>query len=410
MSDATRCRSCHGDRVRQFLSLGDLPLPDAFLRHDQLEESEPRFPLDVAFCEQCSLVQLLGDVPAEQMFVDNYLYFSSYSDLILEHSRIHAEGLIERYQLDERSLVVELASNDGYLLRNFADAHVPVLGIDPAPEPAAAARELGIETIQEFFGLDLARRLVAGGQRADVIIANNVMAHVPDLNDFVAGIAALLTDDGVVTVENPWVGALIAEGQFDTIYHEHVCYYSTHAVEHLARRHGLFVNDVEEFPGIHGGTLRWHLSRTDARSDRLAAHLEAEERGGITTFSHFEDFGAQVEAIRTALRSLLTGLKDRGHSIAAYGAAAKGTVMLNYVGIDRNLVDFVVDRNVHKHGHFMPGVHIPILDAQELLERNPDYTLILAWNFTDEIIAQQAEYVRRGGRFIRPVPRPEVLQ
>lgn len=404
-----RCRSCGGSNLTQFLQLGDLPLPDAFLRADQLDTGEETFhPLDVAFCHDCTLVQLVGDVPAETMFVDNYLYFSSFSDHLLAHAREHARSLIASRDLGPDSLVVELASNDGYLLKNFVDEGIPVLGIDPAPEPAAAARDIGVPTLQEFFGVAVADKLVGDGQRADVIIANNVMAHIPDLNDFVAGMARLITDDGLITVENPYVRDLVDRGAFDTIYHEHTCYHSCTGVDNLVRRHGLSLNHVEYFPDLHGGTLRWHLQPFEDRSEAVLAYLEAEERDGITELSHYADFGQRVNTIKTELHALLSELRDDGASIAAYGAAAKGTVMLNHVGIDSDLVDFVVDRNVHKQGMYMPGVHIPIVGPDHLLEQRPDYTLLLAWNFADEIIAQQDDYVRGGGRFIVPIPRPRV--
>jgi SAM-dependent methyltransferase len=409
VAEGTTCRSCEATGLERVLSLGDLPLPDAFLRGDQLADPEPRYPLDVVFCAACSLVQLAGDVPADEMFVANYLYFSSYSDHVLRHAREHVHQLISSRRLGPDSLVVELASNDGYLLRHVIDAGVPALGIDPAPEPAAAARDRGIDTIQEFFGLELAERLIADGRRADVIVANNVMAHVPDLNSFVGGAARLLADDGLLTVENPYVRDLVTHGAFDTIYHEHVCYYSSTAVDHLVSRHGLHLNDVEYFPDLHGGTLRWHISHAAGRSERLRGHLSSERRSGLTSAAYYAGFAGRVERIRTELRSLLHGLREEGASIAAYGAAAKGTVMLNYVGIDGDLVDFVVDRNPHKHGLYMPGVHLPIADPQRLLDEQPDYTLLLAWNFGAEIAAQQTEYLRRGGRFIEPVPDPVVL-
>ncbi len=405
-----RCRSCGGEDMTQFLALGDLPLPDGFLRADQLDTGEEGFfPLDVAFCPDCTLVQLIGDVPPEKMFVENYLYFSSFSDHLLRHSRDHALGLVASRGLDEDSLVVEIASNDGYLLKNFVEQGVPVLGIDPAPEPAAAARAIGVPTLQEFFGVAVADKLVADGKRADVIIANNVMAHIPDLNDFVAGMARLVTDDGLITVENPYVRDLVERGAFDTIYHEHTCYHSCTGVDNLVRRHGLFLNDVEYFPDLHGGTLRWHIQPFEDRSETVREYLAAEQRDGITDLSYYADFGDRVESIRSGLHDLLTGLKAEGASIAAYGAAAKGTVMLNYVGIDTDLVDFVVDRNVHKQGMFMPGVHIPIVAPEQLLEQQPDATLLLAWNFAEEIMAQQAEYAERGGRFVVPIPEPAIV-
>ena len=403
------CRGCGNSGVQRFLSLGELPLPDALLTSGQLDGPEARYPIEVAFCEGCSLVQLLHDVSPEEMFVDNYLYFSSFSDDVLDHARRHAEGLIVERDLGPDSLVVEVASNDGYLLQNFVRADIPSLGIDPSPGPAAAARDRGIDTVEEFFGVDLAERLVASGSRADVIVANNVMAHVPDLDDFVAGLAVLLADDGLITVENPSVRTLLEDRAFDTIYHEHFCYFSCTSVDRLVERHGLHLNHVESFPRLHAGTLRWHISKRPGRTPQLERALAAEFDAGLTRIDHYAGFGAQVGAVREALLALLHDLKDRGRTIAAYGAAAKGTVLLNFVGLDGQLLDFVVDRNVHKQGRFMPGVHLPILAPEALLERRPDDTLLLAWNFAEEIVRQQTEYIQRGGRFIRPLPWPEVV-
>jgi SAM-dependent methyltransferase len=406
--DAT-CRSCGFGGLRTFLSLGKTPLADALVPADRLEEPEPRFALDVAFCESCALVQLLEEVPPQRLFVDNYLYFSSFSDDLLAHARDHARELVARRRLGPDSLVVELASNDGYLLRNFVEAGVPVLGIDPAPAQAAAATAAGIPTLAEFFGTDLARSLRSEGRRADVVIANNVMAHVPDLNGFVEGIAILLADDGVATIENPYVRDLVGHCEFDTIYHEHLCYFSCVAVERLVRRHGLALNHVDYFPRLHGGTLRWHVSRRPGVSDELAHYLRRERDRGLNRFGFYADFGARVERVRADLVARLERLRAGGATIAGYGAAAKGATLLNYAGIGCDLVEYVVDRNVHKQGLHMPGTHQPILDPAVLLERRPDFVLLLAWNFRDEIARQQAEYLRRGGRFIVPVPRPEIL-
>jgi len=409
VSEAPPCRSCGSRGLRTFLSLGKTPLSDNILTAEQLGGPEPRFPLDVAFCPDCTLVQILEEVPEEQLFVDNYLYFSSFSDHLLHHSRAHALELIESRDLGPDSFVVEVASNDGYLLRNFAEHGIRVLGIDPAPDQAKAAREIGVPTIEEFFGTETAVRIRAEHGAADVVIAKNVMAHIPKLNDFVGGLAALVSDDGVVTVENPYVRDLVEHGEFDTIYHEHFYYYSCTAVDLLMKRHGLSLNDVEYFPDLHGGTLRWHMGRTPDVSDTVSAYLARERETGLTGFGYYRDFALTVERIRTDLLDLLGGLRSQGASIAAYGAAAKGSTLINYVGIGPELVDFVVDRNTYKQGKFMPGMHIPIVDPQVLLDRQPDYCLLLAWNFTDEILRQQEEYVRRGGRFIRPVPVPEIL-
>lgn len=405
----TTCRSCGGDRLEVFLELGDMPLPDALLAAAELDGPEPRFPLDVAFCPDCSLVQILEEVPPEQLFVDNYLYFSSFSEGLMRHSREHALNLIEQRDLGPDTLVVEIASNDGYLLRNFVEAGIPVLGIDPAPNQAVTAEEAGVPTLTEFFDAELATRLRAEGKRADVIIANNVMAHTPTLNSFVRGLSILLADDGVVTIENTYVKDLIDHCEFDTIYHEHFCYFSCSAVDALMRRHGLYLNAVEHFPTLQGGTLRWHVGAREDVQPSARAFLEAEQESGLTNFDYYRQFGSRVEGIKRDLVELLRALKADGKSIAAYGAAAKGSTLLNYTEVDGTLVDCVVDRNVHKHGLFMPGVHVPIHGPEQLIEQMPDYVLLLAWNYRDEVARQQEEYLARGGRFIVPVPTPAVL-
>ncbi|MGH9025801.1 MAG: class I SAM-dependent methyltransferase [Acidimicrobiia bacterium] len=406
---ALACRSCRTNGLRTFLDLGRTPLADALVDLNELDEPDETFPLVVAFCEECALVQLLGEVPPEKLFVDNYLYFSSFSDELLEHARRHAVDLAERRGLGERSLVVELASNDGYLLRNFVDRGIPVLGIDPAPAQAKAAEAAGVPTIPEFFDAEVARRLVSEGYRADVILANNVMAHVPDLNAFVAGMSILLRDDGVVTVENPYVRDLIENVEFDTIYHEHFSYFSCTAVDRLVRRHGMFLNHVDYFPRLHGGTLRWWIGKREEPSNEVRRYLEDEAALEMTAYGYYQGFADRVAVIKADLLELLHRLRDQGGRIAAYGAAAKGSTLLNYMGIGRDVIEFVVDRNVHKQGLAMPGVHIPIRDPQALLDEQPDYVLLLAWNFKDEIIRQQADYRRAGGRFIVPLPVPSVI-
>ncbi len=404
-----RCRSCGSGGLRLFLSLGDLPLPDALLREDQLDGPEPRFPLDVAFCRACSLVQILEDVPPEQLFVENYLYFSSFSEGLLRHSREHAERLVEERALGPESFVCEIASNDGYMLRNFVERGIPVLGIDPAPTQAAAAEAAGVPTLTEFFGPHVARRVREEQGPADVIVANNVMAHTPDLNGLVAGMAILLADDGIVTIENTYVKDLIDHCEFDTIYHEHFCYFSCTAVDRLARRHGLELVRVDHFPDLQGGTLRWRLARHGPAHESVARYLRAEEEDGLTDASYYERFAERVEGVRRNLRALLGDLAADGASIAAYGAAAKGSTLVNYAGIGPQHVSFVVDRNEHKQGLFMPGTHIPVRHPDALLEEQPDYVLLLAWNYRDEVMRQQAEYRERGGKFIVPVPTPEVV-
>ncbi len=403
------CRSCGSPRLEAFLDLGVTPLADALVRPEAVGQPEDRFPLDVAFCPDCTLVQILEEVPPEKLFVENYLYFSSFSDHLLDHAKRHVDWLINERSLSSDSLVVELASNDGYLLKNFVNRGVPVLGIDPAPDQSAAAIAAGVPTLAEFFGVELAEKLRSEGKAADVIIANNVLAHVPDLNGFVSGMATLLADDGIITVENPYVRDLIDHCEFDTIYHEHFCYYSCTSIDRLMQRHGLWLNHVEYFPNLHGGTLRWHIGRRRDRSDAAEHYLQNEHDTGLDTIDYYGKFADRVGSVRQQLLDLLGGLRADGASIAGYGAAAKGSTMLNATGIGRDLVDYVVDRNVHKHGTFMPGTHQPVLGTEALLERQPDYVLLLAWNFAEEIMAQQSEYAARGGRFIVPVPEPEVL-
>ena len=403
------CRSCGGTDLRTFLDLGQTPLPDALVDPGADRSQEEWFPLAVAFCPGCTLVQITEEVSAEKMFVDNYHYYSSFSDHLLKHSRDHALGLVETRGLGNDSLVVEVASNDGYLLKNFAEVGVPVLGIDPSPGPAAAAREAGVPTLQDFFGIDLAQRLVNEGRRADVIIANNVMAHVPDLNGFVAGMKLMLADDGLITVENPYVRDLVDHCEFDTIYHEHYCYFSCTSVQALMRRHGLWLNDVEYFENLHGGTLRWHIGHHDRRSDTLAEYLGLERERGLTGADPYLAFADRARRVCPDLADLIGGLRAQGRSVAAYGAAAKGAMMLNHAGLGTDLVEFVVDRNPHKQGKLMPGTHQPVDSPDALTTERPDYVLLLAWNFRDEIMAQQGDYLDGGGRFIVPVPTPEVV-
>ena len=404
----TRCRSCGSDGLEIFLDLGELPLPDALVSADELEAPEARYPLDVAFCPDCSLVQIRQEVPPEQLFVHNNLYFSSFSQGLLAHCREHALNLIETRGLGPDSLVVEVASNDGYLLKNFVDHGVPALGIDPGPPQAAAAMAAGVPTLQEFFDAELASRLRAEGQRADVIIANNVMAHTPTLNSFVEGLSILLADDGIATIENTYVKDLIDHCEFDTIYHEHFSYFSCTAVDALMRRHGLKLLAVDHFPKLQGGSLRWTVGRGEVQ-ESARAFLAAEREQGLTGFDYYREFGRRVEGIRRDLRALLGRLRDEGATVVGYGAAAKGSTLLNFTGVDGELLDYVVDRNTHKHGLHMPGVHVPIHAPERLLEDQPDYVLLVAWNYKDEVVRQQASYLERGGRFILPIPAVEIL-
>lgn len=405
---ANRCRSCGSTALTTVLALGDLPLSDGLLRAADLERPEPLYPLDLAFCSECSLVQILKTVPPEELFGSDYPYYSSFSDHLLEHSRHNVEARIAERSLGADSLVIELASNDGYLLQYYEKHGIPVLGIDPAPGPVRAAEERGIPTLEAFFTKELARRLQREGRVADVVHANNVLAHVADTNGFVAGIRIILADDGVAVIEVPYVRDLIDHCEFDTIYHEHLCYFSVHALRALFARGGLSLNRVERL-AIHGGSLRLFVERREQVEASVTQLLEEERAIGLDRIEYYRDFSARVDEVRRRLRELVGDSKRQGKRIAAYGAAAKGAILLNYAGIGRETLDWVADRNLHKQGRFMPGVRVPIVDPARLLEEQPDFVLILPWNFRDEILAQQAEYRRRGGRFIVPIPKPEVL-
>ena len=322
---------------------------------------------------------------------------------MLRHAQALVLRLIDERHLGPRSLVVEVASNDGYLLQYYQQAGIPVLGIEPAANIASEAVKRGVPTMVEFFGQQLAGQLRAKGQRADVIHAHNVLAHVADLNGFVEGIKILLKDDGVAVIEAPYVKDLIDHCEFDTIYHEHLCYYSLTALDRLFRRHDLFIQDVDRI-SIHGGSLRVTVGKSEAAAPAVASVLAEESAWGVDRFATYRDFGVRVEALKATLTSMLAGFKRRGDRIAAYGAAAKGSTLLNYFGIGLETLDFVVDRSPHKQGRFMPGVHIPIRAPERLLEEMPDEVLLLTWNFADEILEQQKAYRQLGGRFIIPVP------
>jgi SAM-dependent methyltransferase len=354
-------------------------------------------------------VQLGYELPADAIFDAEYPYFSSVSDALCRHAAAHVHRMIASRDLGSDSFAVEVGSNDGYLLRNFVAAGIRTLGIDPSAAPAAAAEAIGVPTIVGFFGEEAAKAIVAEHGRADVIVANNVMAHVPDLNDFVAGFAALLADDGLLAVENPYVRDLVEHVEFDTIYHEHYCYYSCSSVESLMRRHGLHLNDVDYFPDLHGGTLRWHVGRAADRTERCSAMLADERSRGLDTHAYYERFGDSVRECQQALREHLRGLRRSGRTVAAYGAAAKGATLLNSTAIGSDLVEYVVDRNAFKQGKLMPGCRLPIRPVEVLETSPPDDVLLLAWNFADEIVKQQREYVVRGGTFHVPVPRPRAL-
>jgi SAM-dependent methyltransferase len=407
-----RCRSCGEQLSHVFADLGSSPLANAYLTEAQLVQPEAFYPLRVYVCQGCFLVQLPQVVTPAEMFSD-YAYFSSYSASWLRHARAYAEQMIERFGLDSRSKVVEIASNDGYLLRYFKERGVPVLGVEPAANVAAAAREAGIPTLVKFFGVDTADELCASDEKADLLVGNNVLAHVPDLSGFVAGLKLLLKPGGVVTLEFPHLLQLIENAEFDTIYHEHVSYFSLIAVERLFAQAGLQLFDVEELP-THGGSLRVYLRHPEDTSKPTSHHveqlLERERKGGLEHLETYTKFDERVRLVKRELLDFLIGAKREGRSIVGYGAAAKGTTLLNYCGIRGDFVDYVVDRSPHKQGLFQPGTRLPILSPDAVEETRPDYLLLLAWNLRDEIIEQMSHLRAFGCRFLVPIPHTTVYE
>jgi SAM-dependent methyltransferase len=403
------CLGCAAALDDPFLDLGAQPLANALLRPEDAARPEPRFPLAVAYCARCHLVQLTETAPPEALFGE-YLYFTSFSDHFLAHARAMADTLIERFALSSRRRVLEIASNDGYLLQFFQQRGVPVLGVEPARNVAAVATARGIPTLTRFFGPDAVEEIVGGFGRAEVIVGNNVLAHVPTINAFFEAVRDCLTADGAAVFEFPYLGDTLARTAFDTVYHEHVFYYSLAAVAGLAARARLEVFDVERHP-VHGESLRVFVQHTGARP--LAPAVErlrrAEAAAGLTSAARYDGFSRDVRKVCDDLVRMLRRLRGEGRRLAAYGAPAKATVLLNACGIGPDLLEFTVDRSPHKQGRLIPGVRIPIRPAEDLVREMPDVTLLLPWNLADEIVTQQAEYLRKGGAFIVPVPTPRVV-
>jgi len=385
------------------------PLANSYLEPTQLNQMEPFYPLHVYVCEHCFLVQLEEFASPEHIFSD-YAYFSSYSDTWLQHARSYAEMVVARFKLDRRSQVVEIASNDGYLLQYFVEKGIPVLGIEPAANVAEAAIKKGIPTLRKFFGQKTADELVAEGIQADLLIGNNVLAHVPALNDFVEGLKILLKPQGVITMEFPHLMRLMAENQFDTIYHEHFSYFSLMTVEKIFAAHGLTIFDVEELP-THGGSLRIYARHTEDEARAITEHVkelrDRELREGFNKLETYTSFARKVQETKCKLLEFLIQAKREGKSIVGYGAPAKGNTLLNYCGIRTDFIDYTVDRSPHKQGRFLPGTHIPIYHPDKVKETRPDYLLILPWNIKEEIMDQMA-YIREwGAQFVVPIPEVE---
>jgi SAM-dependent methyltransferase len=407
---AGRCRACGAGLAEPFLDLGPTPLANSYLRPEDLDKAEPFYPLPVHVCPECFLVQVpVVQAPAD-IFRD-YAYFSSYSTTWLRHAERFAEHTTASLELGPDALVLEVASNDGYLLRFFKERGLRVLGVEPAQNVATAAEAAGIPTLVEFFGADLGRRLRERREQGDLVIANNVLAHVPDLDDFVAGFQAALKRGGLLSVEFPHLLRLIAENQFDTIYHEHLSYLSLAVVRRLFARHGLTVVDVEEL-STHGGSLRVQARHSDdalARpTDRVNALVAREEDAGLLRLARYDAFAEQAREVKRALLDFLIAAKRKGQSIVGYGAPAKGNTLLNYCGVRRDFLDYTVDRSPHKQGLFLPGTRIPIHAPERIMETRPDFVLILPWNLKEEIMGQMSAIRDWGGRFVVPVPRAEV--
>lgn len=402
----TTCRSCGGPLATTVADLGLQPPSNSYLRSAADIPAEKVYPLRAKVCGTCKLVQIDYDVPPAELF-HNYAYFSSFSDTWMAHARAYCAMAAERFGLGADSLVVELASNDGYLLRNFVEAGIPVLGIDPSDTVAAAAEKVGVPTLVEFFGTAVARRLAAEGRQADLIIGNNVLAHVPASNDFVAGIKALLKPSGMVTIEFPHLLTLVEHVEFDTIYHEHFSYFSLLAAEALFARNGLRIFDVEELP-THGGSLRLfacHAERADVADGAGLLKVRGDEaRAGLGELATYDRYAGKVEACRVSMRAFLARAKAEGKTVMGYGAAAKGNTLLNFCGATAEDIACVADRNPHKQDTLLPGSHIPVVSPEALMERKPDYVLILPWNIKDEIMRQLDGIRAWGGRFVTAIP------
>ena len=406
----SQCRICENTQTSKFLCLGPTPLANSFLGPDHLDEPEPCFPLDVVFCNQCGLVQLDYVVPPEAMF-RNYIYVSSTSQTMPAHFAAYADEIVSRFIQHPQDVVLEMGSNDGCLLRAFQTHQVRAIGMEPAANVAAIANATGIATVNDFFCERSAMEFQEREGRVKVIVGNNVLAHIGDLQDLVAGLDSLLRPDGVAVFEVPYLVDLLRKNEFDTIYHEHLSYFALRPLQKLFESRGMTIFDVKRFP-VHGGSIRVYVSRVAAGRETLPSveGLRLLERSeGLDSHETYEVFAGRIEKIKQELTALLSRLKASGARIAGYGAPAKGNTLLNHFQIGTELIDFIADKCPYKQGMYTPGKHIPVVDVKHLLEEQPDYVLLLAWNFAEEILEQQSEYLIRGGKFIMPIPRPQVF-
>jgi SAM-dependent methyltransferase len=407
MEKIKNCRGCNSHKLVLVLDLGSTPLANSLLKEESLNKPEFKAPLEVLLCESCSLAQISCTIPPEEMF-RNYAYFSSFSETMLKHAKDLCSRLHKDRQLNEESFVIEIASNDGYLLKNYNASGVPTLGIEPALNVAAVARENGVETLTEFFDSELAKNIVQTRGQADIVHAHNVLAHVPDINSILEGLRIVLKDNGIAVIEAPYAIKMIDRLEFDTIYHEHVFYFSATAINNLLNRNGLVFVDVEQVD-IHGGSLRMFIAKGGEQSAAVKTLLEEEHLRGFDTKRAYESFAKQVKNLKATLISLVKGLKQENKKLAVYGAAAKGSTLLNYCELGLDVFDFAVDRSTAKQGLYMPGIKLPIYNPIDLLKQKPDFVLLLTWNFAEEILRQQAEYTNQGGQFIVPIPEPRIL-